>query len=324
MYILVAIASYLLNAGVYVADKFLLSKKIHSSIVYTFYVGIWSIGNFVLLLFDPFIPDWDQLLFDISAGFLFLFTLVFWYKALHQSEATRVVPIVGALTPVFALLLSFFFLGTKLSLQEIVAFVLLISGGILISIKQTRVYVTKELTRRVRVVGGNIFGKIQADLRPTSRLLLNSTISAICFAAYYVFIKYIYTNTEQPFIGAFVWSRLGSFIGVLVIIFVPAWRKLIRQSETSVHRTKKQLFFFLGVRLAAAAAFILLNWAVALGHVSIINALQGTQYIFLLIIVILLAHKYPHILKEEIGRGVMLQKIIGVVLVTMGLYLLVI
>lgn len=324
MYIIVAIVSYLLNAGVYVADKFLLSKKVHSSIVYAFYVGIWSICNFVLLFFDPFIPDWDQLVYDLSAGLLFLFTLLFWYKALHQSEATRVVPIVGALTPIFSFIFSFLFLGARLSLQEVVAFVLLISGGILISIKQTRFYAVREVKEKVKKVSGNVFGKLQANLNPTSRLLFNSIISAACFAAYYVFIKFIYTSTEQPFIGAFVWSRLGSFLGVLVILLVPAWRQLIKSSESSGHRTPKQLAFFLAVRLAAAGAFILLNWAVALGSVSIINALQGTQYVFLLIIVILLARKFPDVLREEIGKGVMLQKMIGVVLVAMGLYLLVV
>lgn len=324
MYIIVAISSYLLNAGVYVADKFLLSKKVHSSIVYAFYVGMWSIGNFVLLAFDPFVPDWWQLAYDVSAGLLFLFTLVFWYKALHQSEATRVVPVVGALIPIFSFIFSFLFLGTKLSLQEVVAFVLLISGGILISVKQTRFYMIREFSERVKNVGGNLFGEFGASLRPTSRLLINSTISAACFAAYYVFIKYIYSSTEQPFIGAFVWSRLGSFIGVLTILVIPPWRRLIRSSENSVHRTPKQLAFFLAVRLAAAIAFILLNWAVALGNVSLINALQGTQYVFLLFIVIILARKFPHVIEEEIGRGVMVQKMIGVILVSLGLYLLVV
>lgn len=324
MYIIVAIISYFLNAGVYVADKFLLSKKVHSSVVYAFYVGMWSLGNFVLLFFDPFVPEWKQFAYDISAGLLFLFTLVFWYKALHQSEATRVVPIVGALIPIFSFIFSFIFLGSELSLQEAVAFILLISGGLLISVKQTRFYVLKDFIERLKGISGNLFGKFQANLNPTSRLLLNSTISAACFAAYYVFIKYIYSNTEQPFIGAFVWSRLGSFLGVLVILFIPPWRRLIRGSEKSVHRTPKQLIFFLLVRLAAAVAFILLNWAVALGNVSIINALQGTQYVFLLLIVVLIARKFPHIIKEEVGRGIMLQKVIGVVLVAIGLYLLVI
>ncbi len=323
MFIFIAIFSYFLNAGVYVADKFLLSKQVHSSIVYAFYVGIWSVGNFALLLFSPWLPTWGQLWLDLAAGFLFLFTLVFWYKALHQSEATRVVPIVGALTPIFSFVFSYLFLGATLSVQEFFAFALLIAGGILISIKRTRVYIFRETVERCKTVACNSFTRVSAGLRPTSRLLINSVIAAACFAAYFVFIKYIYSHTGQPFIGAFVWSRLGSFIGVLAILLVPAWRKLIVQSKTVEKRSKKQLAFFLGVRLAAAAAFIMLNWSISLGDVAVINALQGVQYMFLLLIVIVLGEKFPKLMNEEIGGNVMLQKFIGVLLVGMGLYLLV-
>lgn len=323
MWIFIATFSYLLNAGVHVADKFLLSKKIHSSIVYAFYVGIWSIGNFVLLFFDPWVPGPYELILDLLAGFLFLVTLVFWYKALHQSEATRVVPIVGALTPIFSFIFSYLFLGAQLSAQHFAAFIVLIAGGLLISIKRTRVHMVTEVWERTKNICGNAFGRFSVEMRPTRRLVMNSVLAAACFAAYYVFIKYIYSHTGQPFIGAFVWSRLGSFLGVLSILFVPSWRKLIKDAKTTEHRTAKQLAFFLGVRLAAAAAFIMLNWAVSLSaNVSLINALQGTQYAFLLFLVIIMARKYPHILDEEVGRGVIFQKTIGIVLVGLGLYLL--
>jgi len=325
MWIFIAVASYLMNAGVYVADKFLLSKKIHSSIVYAFYVGIWSIGNFVLLIFDPYFPETRALILDLLAGFLFLFTLVFWYKALHQSEATRVVPIVGALTPVFSFIFSFLFLGAELNVQQLAAFVVLIAGGLLISVKRTRMHMVGEVYNRIKNICGDAFGKYAVEIRPTRRLILNSIIAAICFAAYYVFIKYIYSHTGQPFIGAFVWSRLGSFLGVIAILFVPAWRRLIRESKTTEKRTPMQLIFFLGVRFAAALAFIMLNWAVSLSdNVSLINALQGTQYVFLLVLVVIFSSRYPKILSEEIGRGVMMQKILGIILVSLGLYLLVV
>lgn len=325
MWIFVAIFSYLLNAGVYVADKFLLSRKIHSSIVYAFYVGIWSIGNVVLLVFDPYVPTSTELMLDLSAGLFFLFTLVFWYKALHQSEATRVVPIVGALTPVFSFIFSYLFLGAELSLQELAAFIILIAGGLLISVKRTRLHLFGEVAERFKSIYGNALGKFGAELRPTRRLIINSVISAACFATYYVFIKYIYSHTDQPFIGAFVWSRLGSFLGVLAMLLVPYWRQLIASSKAHEHRTPKQLAFFLGVRLAAAAAFIMLNWAVSLSsNVALINALQGTQYVFLLVIILILAAKYPKFIDEELGRGVLLQKLIGAVLVALGLYLLVV
>src|SRR3989339_2168166 len=163
----VAIIAYFINAGVYVADKFLLSKKIHSSITYAFYVGIWSIFNLVILAFDPWTPDLRELMIDLLAGMLFLATLVFWYKALHQSEATRVVPIVGALVPIFSFIFSFIFFGETLSERQLLAFVILIMGGVLISVKHTRFYRMKEVGERVRGVFGDVLGPLHERYRPT-------------------------------------------------------------------------------------------------------------------------------------------------------------
>jgi len=324
MWLFITISSYFLNAGVYVADKFLLSKKIHSSIVYAFYVGLWSVGNFILLFFDPYFPKPTILLLDLLAGFFFLFTLVFWYKALHQSEATRVVPIVGALTPVFAFIFSFIFLDAKLDTQSLAAFIVLIAGGLLISIKRTKIHLISQVFERTKDILGNVVGRVSAEARPTRRLIINSALAAACFAAYYVYIKYIYSHTGQPFLGAFAWSRLGSFLGVLAILLVPSWRLLIKQSRTHEKQSPKQIVFFFLVRFVAAMAFIMLNWAVSLGtNVALINALQGTQYVFLILLVLVLAKKYPGMLDEELGHGVILQKILGIILVMLGLYLLV-
>ncbi|MFH1583351.1 MAG: EamA family transporter [Candidatus Falkowbacteria bacterium] len=321
MWIFVAVGAYFINAGVYIADKFLLSKKIHSSIAYAFYVGVWSIFNVSLLYFWPWTPTLREMTLDLLAGFLFLVTLVFWYKALHQSEASRVVPIVGALVPIFSFIFSFVFLGEILSQQQFLAFIILICGGVLISIKHTKVYLYKKVVNRFREVIGDIFGKVPAGVQPTSRLLVNSVVAAIFFAVYYVLMKYIYAY--QPFVGSFVYSRLGSFIGVLFMLFVPDWRRVIFKQQQGV-KTPKNLFFFLTVRLLAAAAFIMINWAISLGSVAIVNALQGVQYLFLFVIIILISKKFPKMLNEQLGGGVLLQKLIGTVLVCLGLYLFII
>jgi len=320
MWLFVTIGAYFINAGVYVADKFLLSKKIHSSITYAFYVGIWSVFNLLLLSLAPWVPNFQELLLDLLAGLLYLGTLVFWYKALHQSEATRVVPIVGALVPLFSWLFSYIFLGETLGERQLLAFLILIYGGILISVKHTRFYNVKELMERFREVFNNLLGSIHARYRPTRRLILNSVISALFFAVYYVLIKYIYLH--QPFIGGFAWSRLGSFIGVLLILLVPDWRKLIIKHQKGA-KTPKNLAFFFTVRLLAAGAFIMLNWAISLGNVALINSLQGIQYVFLFIIILFLSAKFPSILKEELGGGGLLQKIIGILLIGTGLYMLI-
>lgn len=320
MWLSVAIFAYFISAGVYTADKFLLSKKFHSSVVYAFFVGVWSIFNFVILVFDPWVPNLHQLSLDLFAGFLFLVTLVFWYKALHQSEATRVVPIVGALIPIFTLILSYVFLGQSLGERQFLAFINLIIGGILISVKETRFYALREVKEKTKDLFGHILGGIHARYRPTRRLLLNSSLAAFLFASYFVLIKYIYMT--QPFIGGFVWSRLGNFIGVLLILLVPGWRKLIKEKQEH-GRSPKNLPFFLSVRLAAAIAFILLNWAISMGNVALINSLKGTEYIFLLLIVFVLSAKFPGVLKEELRGGVLIQKILGTCLIAVGLYMLV-
>jgi drug/metabolite transporter (DMT)-like permease len=319
MYLALAITAYFINAGVYISDKFLLSKKIHSSVAYAFYVGIWSIFNISLFLVFPWwLPNLRELTLDLLAGFLFLVTLVFWYKALHQSEASRVVPIVGALVPIFSFILSFVFLDQTLSQKQLVAFIILICGGVLISIKRTKVYLYQKVIIRIREIIGDIVGEVPARFQPTGRLIVNSVAAAVFFACYYVLMKYIYLH--QPFVGSFVWSRLGSFIGVLLMLFVPGWRYLIVKQQQGAKTSKNILFFFL-VRLLAAAAFIMLNWAISLGNVAVINALQGVQYLFLFVIILLVSHRFPKMLNEQLGGGVFLQKLVGTVMVGLGLYL---
>jgi drug/metabolite transporter (DMT)-like permease len=320
MWLLVAIIAYFINAGVYVGDKFLLSKKIHSSVAYAFYVGIWSFLNIFLLFLDPWVPNLHEFILDMFAGLIFLATLIFWYKALHQSEATRVAPIVGALTPVFSFILGFIFLGEKLSERQLLAFVILVIGGVLISVKHTKFYEVQAVFNRIRAIFGNTLGGIHAAYRPTQRLIVNSVVAAFFFAAFYVLIKYVYTT--QPFIGGFVWSRLGSFVGVNLMLIVPAWRKLIAEKHIGESSKPKNLAFFFLVRISASVAFILLNRAVSLGNVALINSLQGAQYIFLFLIVLFLSAKYPKVLREEIGGAVLFQKIVGGLLVAIGLYML--
>jgi drug/metabolite transporter (DMT)-like permease len=320
MWLLAAIGSYFLNAGINVADKFLLSQKVHSSIAYAFYVGIWSILNAVILIFNPWMPNIWELFIDLSAGLLFLATLIFWYKALHQSEATRVVPIVGALVPIFSLLLAAVFLNEDITDKQMISFFILIFGGVLISVKRTKFYLLRQVIERIKEVTGNILGKVHAGYRPNRRTFINSTLSALFFASFYILMKYIYLH--QPFIGGFVWSRFGSFLGALLILTVPSWRALIKR-QGGAAKNPGNVSFFLVVRLIASLSFIIFNWALSLGNVALINALQGTQYLFLIILVLAVSSKYPKILREELDKAIMVQKLIGVFLVGMGLYVLV-
>ena len=317
MWLPIAIFAYLINAGVYTADKYFLSKKVHSSVAYAFYVGIWSIGNVMLFLFVPFfVPSLSWLILDLLAGLLFLWALVAWYKALHQSEATKVVPIVGAFIPVYSFILSYIFLGESLSQKELIALLILIIGGVLISIKQKQESRMKKIIKNIMA----LLGSKKAEVHPVSRLITNSLIAAFAFASYYVLIKYIYMN--QPFLESYIWTRLGSFFGALLLIITPHNREIILAKKKRGSAIKSWPLF-LSIRFLAVIAFIFLNYAISLGNVALINAVQGVQYVFLLFIILVLSEKYPKILKEEMGRTVLIQKFMGVLLVGVGLYLLI-
>ena len=72
----------------------------------------------------------------------------------------------------------------------------------------------------------------------------------------------------------------------------------------------------------SALAFISLNNAIFLGSVSLVNALQGVQYVFLLMIALVLSKQFPQIIKEQISQGAVLQKIMAILLIALGLGIL--
>ena len=74
--------------------------------------------------------------------------------------------------------------------------------------------------------------------------------------------------------------------------------------------------------MLAALAFIMLNWAISLGNVALINSLQGVQYVFLILLVLFISARYPKFFDEELGGGVIIQKSLGATLVCVGFYML--
>ena len=314
MWLLITVLANLFNGAVYLADKYFLSKKVHSSISYTFYVGIWSVGNCVLFLFNRHVPTWSWLLLDLAAGLVFMAALYFWYKALHQGETTKVVPIAGAFIPIFTLLLNYLIGRHNLTGQELGALVILIIGSGLLSARPKD---NQWLAWWIRLK--RFFQPDKVIFRSTRRLIFNSLLASFIFATYYVFIKFLYDS--QGFANAFIWTRLGSFVGALALIAWPASRHLILDKPRR-QTTIKSLPLFLLIRIIAFIAFVLSNFAIALADVSLVNSLQGLQYLFLLVIVLTLTKRYPKLVKQEISRDNLWQKISGIILINLGLFLL--
>ena len=77
-----------------------------------------------------------------------------------------------------------------------------------------------------------------------------------------------------------------------------------------------------GAKITAGFGSLFVSLAVALGSASLVNALQGAQYVFLFLMTILLARKWPEILREKITGAIIAQKFAAIALICVGLALI--
>lgn len=293
---LLAILSCFLYAIVTVLNKFLLRQRATTRpLVFTFWLGILSIFTFVLAPFGLGWPGWGAFWFDIAVGLVYFVAILYTYEALDINEASKVSSFVGGLTPVLVLILSYLFLSETLTLMHLLAFFLLIFGGFLISIKKSR-------------------GEFRGGMKGFRFLVLAIILGAV----YWIMAKYAFDT--QGFVNGFVWSRAGFVLAAFLILLRPAWRRMIFISERQA--TPKLGALFASNKLLAAFGSLSIHLALFLGSAPLVNALQGVQYVFLLIFAVILSKKFPELMEEKVSGTTLAQKIAAVLLIGGGLAIL--
>jgi len=288
-----AIGAYLLLAVNGVADKFLLSKAVRHPIAYAFYTGITGPFVWVLAPFGLKFLNGTDLLIAILGGACFPVALYFFDTAIQRTSVSRILPIEGGLVPIFTLVLAYLILGERLSGTQMLSFIFLVCGAVLIS-----------------------FRREHGVWHPAA--LGNATVAAFLFAMSFTLTKYIYDQSN--FVSGLIWTRLGFFVASLCFLIPPLWRKYIFDTPKKVSQTNKLLYY--GTRLTGMVAGFMQNYAIAIGSVTLVNAMQGTQYAFLLVLTSVLSLRFPRILKEKITPQILAQKITAIILVSLGLVLL--
>lgn len=290
----IAIIAYLLNAIAVTIDKFLLSKKITNPAVYAIFISTLSLLALVLIPFGFNLYSLNQILIALIAGVLFTFALLYMFKALSQNEASRITPFMGGLQPIFVFILALIFLNEALGWQQITAFAVIIIGTVLISWQKS------------------------SKTNKKSAYLF-AIISTLLFAVSYTINKYSFVN--QDFISGFVWTRIGAFLGALMLL-ISAKNRYDIKSELKKPKQQAGSLFIIG-QLAGALSFILINYTISISSsVALVNALQGLQYIFLLLIVFSLSWKFPKLLEEKFTLTVIFKKVIATILIIGGLFIL--
>lgn len=299
MWIVAAILAYFFLAIVSLFDRYFLVGPMSSPKVYTFYIGISCLlFSLFLIPFGISLPAIGIIFLGLIAGLTRMIGTLFLTISITKSEISRVIPAIGALQPIFSFFLFFLFLPQSriLSALQIVAFILLVFGSVLISVKKF----DKE------------FFSFQALKYPI--------LASFLYSLTFFLIKSLFQETN--FLNGMFLILFGNGLASLVFFAFPKDREIIFQQKLS---KKISGFFILGQALGGLA-LLLQYYAVFLakpGQVPLINALEGTRYVFLLFFVFLLAGWKPQLLKEEVSKEAFLPKVLAVSFIVAGMAFLV-
>jgi hypothetical protein len=296
-WLIVIILAYVFFAFASLGDKLVLAGKPKPN-SYTFYVG--ASGLFVILAI-PFIKfgfpsgwgiAWVAL--DAIAHIVGLYTM---FTALEKFDVSKVLPTIGATQPIFIFVLTWIFFGPQaMQFIDIVAFILLFMGSVIISFEKS--------------------------LEVTGDYLKFTIISSLMFSLDYVFSKFVFLN--QPFLQGIIWIRILVFIFVLVFLISKKSRSEIFSKQLVTNKKTQGIFLY--TQVCGGAANFLQSFAIYLAPVvflATINSLKGIQYIFIFIMTLLLSIFLPNVLKEKLSKRIIFQKIISIIFIVAGLAILI-
>jgi drug/metabolite transporter (DMT)-like permease len=302
MWLFIAIVGYIILGIVGILDKFILSKSVPRPAVFVFYSSIFVLP---ILLLVPFGLQWivgarDWLIAAV-AGVTFALALWTMYKGFLVSEVSHVGPLVGAATPFFVLLLNPFWQKEILSNIDLIAIVVLIIGSLVISFEQSKQHHGWHLGMAWGVLAGLFFA-------------LSNLAS-----------KYIYDG--YGFYSGLVWTR--GMLGVcgILLLAAPTVRAVVFKKKKKIKipmRSGVSRLFLVGTdKILGVVGVVMIQFAIATGSVTIVNALNGLQYAALVVMVALLSKFSPRLFHEDYAPAEIWQEIFAIVLIAVGLGLLI-
>jgi len=285
-----AILSYFFNASALAVDKALLNRQeLKDPAVYTLLQGCLGLLVLVLLPWTVW-PGWTGVGLGLIAGFFFALGLWLMFMVLGRGEASRVPAFIGSLSPIFVFAGSWWLLGERLSSSAGWAFILLVVGGFF-------------------MVGGS------GGLKKKDLWL--AAAAALAYGLSYVFLKE--TFVVSSFLAGLILIRLGVFLSAALLLLIPGTLSSFRASGGTKSGVK---LAFIGGQSAGALSGLLNSYAVSLASVTLVNAMQGVQYVFLLLMAVAVSVKYPQFFRDQFDRSSSWRKAIGTIFIMVGLWIL--
>ncbi len=291
-----AIAAQLFYTISTFVDRFLIEKRVKDTLTLTILSGSVSfvIGLGVLAVRGfPFFPV-SQIILIILGGAIIEFAFLPYYKAILIDDPSRVIPIYQTI-PLFVLILSFIFIGETLTPLQIGGFSLILIGSFILAIKK---------------LGLGIF-----RIRKSFWFMIGS---AFMIAIALVIFKFVVDI--QGFWDTLAYEFMGGGLGALMLFCLPGQRN--RFSETLKGLTSGTMGIISSNESLWIAARLSSFFASSLAPVSLVAIMGGVQPFFILAGGVILSVWFPKILEEDLDRSVIGLKIVAIILVFFGVWLI--
>lgn len=307
LWILLVIVAQVMNAVASLMDRYLVvSEKVGRPIVLAFYTSVLSVASLLFFALewiplpygDVVIPSLRNVTapsvlviwYSIIAALTFIAALIALFESFRYAPASDVVPVVSSVNAIATLLLSFYILDTVLTQNFFFGFLFLVLGTFLV-----------------------------AHFRLNKRLLWLTTVSGLLFAVHFIVIKILFSETS--FDNAFFWSRIAITVFALGMLLLP---NCCHQTVARGARRAKRfgLVVLLVSKVLAGIAGMITLKAIEFGDVSIVQALSGLQFVFLMLFSVLYGHKASTCVGEHCELHERIQKIVSISIIVTGFVIL--
>jgi len=254
-------------------------------------VGIIAVA--IIPFIDFQIPNATQFLWILLAVAIEFSAMFPYIKAMQIEEVTRI-NIWWTLIPLFSLLIAYVTIGEGLSQNQAIAFVMLVFGTVLASVKFKR------------------------NLIKFSKAFWLMALSCLCFAVYATIIRHI--TQEIPFLDVFIWTHIIG-LGLALMPFLFKKVREINSLELKDFNFKKAITIFSVVMTGLIGTWLNV-WALSVGKVALVYAMEGFQSIFVFILTILFALFTTINLREELDKKTVILKIFAIIINLGGIVML--
>lgn len=282
LWIYLAVAAQLLIAVAIVVDKLLLSAKPVKPLAYSFGVALLSVLALGFLPFGVTFPGAEYVPHIMVTGVAQFLALIFFFKAVRGHDPS----LAAAKTGTFVVLATFLFS-------------MLLGGNEQIPLD---IYAVGLMASGMFVLG-----------RLGKSIFLFTLLSGVSGGLSFALLKILLGSLG--FVDAVFWTRMVLAFSALSLLVIPVSRRAILSSWRRAPRNTGPGLVL--SKVMAGGGFLLFYYAIQLGDVVTVTALESIRFAFVLVLALLAERWLPHG-GEDATPHLLLGKIAGITLIMSG------